>query len=31
LEAYEMNIWLHRKVMEQLQQHGGQVPESMRA
>ena len=26
----EMNIWLHRKVMEQLQQHGGQVPAGLK-
>ena len=27
----EMNIWLHRKVMEGLEQHGGRVPESMKS
>ena len=26
----EMNIWLHRKVMEELQRHGGRVPETMK-
>ena len=26
----EMNIWLHRKVMEQLEANGGRVPESMK-
>jgi hypothetical protein len=27
----EMNIWLHRKVMEGLEQHGGRVPENMKS
>ncbi len=27
----EMNIWLHRKVMEQLEQNGGKVPDSMKS
>jgi len=27
----EMNLWLHRKVMEELERHGGRVPESMKA
>lgn len=27
----EMNLWLHRKVTEGLEAHGGQVPENMRA
>lgn len=26
----EMNIWLHRKVMAQLQSHGGTVPDSLK-
>ena len=25
----EMNIWLHRKVMEELAKHGGRVPETL--
>ena len=25
----EMNIWLHKKVMEQLAAHGGKVPASL--
>jgi hypothetical protein len=27
----EMNIWLHRKVVEELEKNGGRVPESMKA
>ncbi len=27
----EMNIWLHRKVMEGLENNGGRVPESMKS
>ena len=26
----EMNIWLHRRVMEELERHGGAVPASMK-
>ena len=26
----EMNIWLHRKVMEKLAEHGGRVPEALK-
>lgn len=26
----EMNIWLHRRVMEELERHGGVVPASMK-
>ena len=26
----EMNLWLHRKVMEELQRHGGRVPEGLK-
>ena len=26
----EMNMWLHRKVMEELQRHGGRVPEGLK-
>ena len=26
----EMNIWLHRRVMEELERHGGTVPASMK-
>ncbi|MET1112803.1 MAG: DUF3597 domain-containing protein [Allosphingosinicella sp.] len=27
----EMNIWLHRKVIEELERHGGQVPQTMKS
>lgn len=27
----EMNIWLHRKVMEELEKNGGRVPDSMKS
>ena len=27
----EMNIWLHRKVMEELERNGGRVPETMKS
>ena len=26
----EMNMWLHRKVMEELERHGGRVPERIK-
>ena len=27
----EMNIWLHRKVIEELERHGGHVPQTMKS
>lgn len=29
-DTASMNVWLHRKVMEQLAAHGGQVPDSLK-